>query len=85
MAAHLRRHANVIDRDTERAVAAWVRLGDQTTGRPTADGRTSCAHCGSRDFVLDRGREALCARCFLESEEPTLDQSNAEATADARA
>ena len=85
MAAHLRRHANVIDRETERAVAAWVRLGDQTSGRPTPDGRTSCARCGSRDFVLDRGKEALCARCFLESEEPATGQSKAEATAEASA
>ena len=85
MAAHLRLHANVIDRETERAVAAWVRLGDQATGRPTADGRSSCAHCGSRDFVLDRGKEALCARCFLESEEPATAQLKAAATADASA
>jgi len=42
----------VIDLETERAVAAWVRLGDQATGRPTADVRSSCARCGSRDFVL---------------------------------
>ena len=75
----------MIDRETERAVAAWVRLGDQTTGRPTADGRSSCAHCGSRDFVLDRGREALCARCFLESEQPVANHSKAEVTADASA
>jgi len=61
----------VIDDETERAVAGWVRLGDQLTGRQTTDERASCAHCGSTDRVLDRGEQALCARCYLERGDPT--------------
>jgi hypothetical protein len=57
----------VIDDESERAVSRWVRLGDQVSGRPTPDDRTECARCGSTDKVLDRGEQALCARCYLES------------------
>ena len=67
---HLRRRESVIDDETERAVAGWVRLGDQLTGRQTADERASCARCGSTDRVLDRGQQALCARCYLERGDP---------------
>jgi hypothetical protein len=63
----------MIDEDCERAVERWVKLGDQLSGRPTTDDRTACARCGSRNRVLDRGREALCAHCYLEAG----DQSNA--------
>jgi len=57
----------VIDDESEKAVSRWVRLGDQVAGRPAPDERTECARCGSTDNVLDRGEQALCARCYLDS------------------
>ena len=56
----------MIDEETERAVAGWVWLGDQVTRRDRTDGTTSCSSCGSTFRVLGRGRQALCARCYLE-------------------
>jgi hypothetical protein len=67
----LRRGETVIDLETERAVARWVRLGDQLSGRQTADERGACARCGSRDRLLDRGKAAYCARCYLERGDPS--------------
>jgi hypothetical protein len=57
----------VSDEESERAVSRWVRLGDQVTGRPSPDERAECARCGSTDNVMDRGDQARCARCYLES------------------
>lgn len=57
----------MIDEETERAVAGWVRLADQVSRRSAPEARVSCAQCGSRDRVLDRADPALCARCYLES------------------
>jgi protein-arginine kinase activator protein McsA len=56
----------MIDRDSERAVAGWVRLGDTVVGRKTEEGR--CDQCGRTvEVSKDDGRQ-LCARCFLEGE-----------------
>jgi hypothetical protein len=60
----------MIDRETERAVAGWVRLGDQLAKRRTSDEGAACARCGSKDLVLAPGGEALCARCYLERGDP---------------
>ena len=60
----------MIDEEAERAVEHWVRLGDQLSGRETADDRVTCAQCGSRDRLLDRDDDALCARCYLEKGDP---------------
>ena len=57
----------MIDDESEKAVSRWVRLGDQVSGREGPDERAECARCGSTDNVLDRGEQALCARCYLES------------------
>jgi protein-arginine kinase activator protein McsA len=64
----VRRSASVIDEESERAVARWVRLGDQLAGQPSTatDDRPMCARCGTSFRVLDRGQRALCARCYLE-------------------
>lgn len=57
----------MIDEESERAVAQWVRLGDQVAGRQTvSEERTFCVRCGTTYRVLDRGAQALCARCYLE-------------------
>jgi hypothetical protein len=60
----------MIDLETERAVERWVRLGDEVSGRNVADDRATCARCGSRDRVLGREKDALCARCYLERGAP---------------
>jgi hypothetical protein len=66
----LRHPETVIDEESERAVERWVRLGDQASGRPEPDEKTTCARCGSTQHVLDRGEQALCAHCYLESGVP---------------
>ena len=71
----------MIDQETERAVERWVRLGDQLSGRETADDRSACARCGGREHLLDRGEGAYCARCYLERGDPSSDDENALVTA----
>jgi hypothetical protein len=68
----------VIDDESERAVERWVRLGDEATGRPEPDGKATCARCGSTNHVLDRGEQALCAHCYLESGAPSEPVESAE-------
>ena len=60
----------MIDEESERAVERWVRLGDQASGRAEPDEKATCARCGSTQHVLDRGEQALCAHCYLESGVP---------------
>ena len=67
LARHLRHHEIVIDEESERAVERWVRLGDSASGRPESDEKATCARCGSSHHVLDRGEQALCAHCYLET------------------
>jgi hypothetical protein len=55
----------MIDEETERAVAGWVKLGDQVVG-VGATQSDACARCGSKDRVLGHGEQPLCARCYLE-------------------
>jgi len=63
----LRAGVSVIDEESERAVARWVYLGDQVVGSvATVEERPSCGRCGATSRVLDRGEQALCARCYLE-------------------
>ena len=57
----------MIDEESERAVERWVRLGDEASGRTKPDDKATCARCGSIQHVLDRGQQALCAHCYLES------------------
>jgi hypothetical protein len=73
----LRRDESVtIDEESERAVSRWVRLGDQMSGRPPPEERTQCARCGSIDNVLDRGKQALCAHCYLENGAPAANDGS---------
>ncbi|HYK99277.1 MAG TPA: hypothetical protein VEU77_12880 [Candidatus Acidoferrales bacterium] len=55
----------MIDEETERAVASWVRLADETAGK-RPDQRSRCVRCGTTYRVLGRGEDALCAHCYLE-------------------
>jgi hypothetical protein len=66
----LRLRASVIDEESERAVERWVRLGDEASGRPEPLAKATCARCGSSHHVLDREKQALCARCYLERGAP---------------
>lgn len=75
LAGHLRDRETMIDEETERAVAGWVWLGDQLTGRDRASDATSCSSCGSTFRVLGHGRNALCARCYLERGDATGDDA----------
>jgi len=56
----------VIDRESERAVSEWVRLGDRVVGRKSEEGR--CDRCGAEGYVSTEGNRRLCARCHLEGE-----------------
>ena len=54
----------MIDKESERAVTSWLRLGDRFAGRKPIDGR--CDRCGGSGYLslVDSGR--LCARCYLD-------------------
>ena len=59
------------DRDAERAVERWIRLGDEVvTGKMGGErddkSTRSCATCGTTFHILGSASRALCARCFLE-------------------
>jgi hypothetical protein len=59
------------DREAERAVERWIRLGDEVVtgkmGGERADPSTrACAACGTSFNILGSDNRALCARCFLE-------------------
>jgi protein-arginine kinase activator protein McsA len=59
------------DRDAERAVERWIRLGDEVVAGKTGGERDdkmtrSCAACGTTFNILGSDNSALCARCFLE-------------------
>jgi hypothetical protein len=54
----------MIDKDAERAVSSWLRLGDRVTGRKPIEG--SCDRCGATGYLGVIENERLCARCYLE-------------------
>jgi protein-arginine kinase activator protein McsA len=59
------------DRDAERAVERWIRLGDEVvTGKMGGErddkSTRACTACGSTFNILGSDNRALCARCFLE-------------------
>jgi hypothetical protein len=56
----------MIDKESERAVSGWLRLGDRITGRKPIDGQ--CDHCGGTGYLSAIDQERLCARCFLDGE-----------------
>lgn len=65
----------MIDREAERSVARWVRLGERVADHIREDAPGTCRRCGTRVDVLEPGADAVCARCYLES-----DGSNARAS-----
>ena len=59
------------DRDAERAVERWIRLGDEVvTGKMGGErddtSKRSCTACGTSFNILGSDDRDLCARCFLE-------------------
>ena len=54
----------MIDRESERTVSVWLRLGDSLTGRTPVEGR--CDGCGGTGYLTELEKQRLCARCCLE-------------------
>jgi len=56
----------MIDKESERAVTGWLRLGDRVTGRKPLEGR--CDRCHETGYLSEVGGERICASCCLEGE-----------------
>jgi hypothetical protein len=56
----------VIDDESARAIATWLRLGDRFAGRKSIEGK--CDRCGATANLNQAGRLRLCAKCYIESE-----------------
>jgi hypothetical protein len=56
----------VIDKEAERAVTGWLRLGDRVMGRTPLEGRCDC--CGGSGYLSLVDKQRLCARCYLDGE-----------------
>jgi hypothetical protein len=54
----------MIDKESERTVSVWLRLGDSLTGRTPVEGR--CDGCGGTGYLTELEKQHLCARCCLE-------------------
>jgi hypothetical protein len=66
VAPYLRPRNLMIDKDAERTVTGWLRLGDRFTGRKPVEGR--CDRCGETGYLTDVAKQRLCARCYLEGD-----------------
>ena len=64
LVAALRNH--MIDKESERKVTSWLRLGDRMTGRKAIEGR--CDRCGEAGYLSVIENQRLCAKCALERE-----------------
>ncbi|TMF75075.1 MAG: hypothetical protein E6I18_11965 [Chloroflexi bacterium] len=54
----------MIDKECERAVNTWLRLGDRVTGRKPVEGR--CDRCSGIGYLSEIGDERVCASCYLD-------------------
>jgi hypothetical protein len=54
----------MIDKESERTVSGWLRLGDRLTGRTPVEGR--CDGCGGTGYLSEVDKQRLCAGCYLE-------------------
>ena len=59
-------HKSVIDKESERAVTGWLRLGDRMTGRKPVEG--NCDRCHQIGYLSEADSERICASCCLEGE-----------------
>ena len=57
----------MIDKESERRVSGWLRLGDRLTGRTPVEGR--CDRCGGTGYLTEVDKQRLCAVCMLEGQE----------------
>jgi hypothetical protein len=55
----------MIDKESERTVTSWLRLGDRLTGRKAIEGR--CDRCRETGYLSEIGNQRLCAKCGLET------------------
>jgi ribosomal protein L37E len=56
----------MIDKESERTVSGWLRLGDRLTGRTPVEGR--CDRCGETGYLTEVDKQRLCAGCMLGGE-----------------
>jgi len=56
----------MIDKESERKVTSWLRLGDRVTGRKAIEGR--CDRCREPGYLSVIEGRRLCAKCGLERE-----------------
>ena len=56
----------MIDKESERAVIGWLRLGDRVAGRKPIDGHCDC--CGRMGYLSLVESRRLCAGCYLDGE-----------------
>jgi len=56
----------MIDKESERAVTSWLRLGDRIAGRKSLEGL--CDRCGISGYLSVIKDERLCAACGLAGE-----------------
>jgi len=56
----------LIDEESLTAITAWLRLGDEATGRRAPVG--TCVRCGRRGYLT--GETRVCARCYLDETPP---------------
>ncbi len=54
----------MIDKESERTVSGWLRLGDRLTGRASVEGL--CDGCGGTGYLSEVDKQRLCAGCYLE-------------------
>jgi ribosomal protein L37E len=59
----------MIDKESERTLSGWLRLGDRLTGRKAVEGR--CDRCGETRYLAEGDRERICAACYLAGEAVT--------------
>jgi len=56
----------MIDKESERTVSGWLRLGDWLTGRKPVEGR--CDRCGGTGYLSEVDKHRICAGCYLEGD-----------------
>jgi len=59
-------YIGMIDKESARAVAGWLRLADRVAGVRPVEGR--CDRCAGVGYVSQAGEERLCAACYLDGE-----------------
>jgi hypothetical protein len=53
----------VIDKESEKTVSRWLRLGDRVIGRKPVEG--PCDRCGEAGYLTEVDEERFCPGCYL--------------------